>query len=64
MLMLATSKWLNLFFQFIRERIDLEALMLLSEADLGEVGFDFDLVSENGDKYDNNDCDQRCWGCR
>ena len=39
--MLATSKWFNLFFQFIRERIDLEALMLLSEADLGEVGFDF-----------------------
>ena len=29
--------------------------MLLSEADLGEVGFDFDLVSENGDNYDNND---------
>ena len=28
--------------------------MLLSEADLGEVGFDFDLVSENGDNYDNN----------
>ena len=55
--MLATSKWFNLFFQFIRERIDLEALMLLSEADLGEVGFDFDLVSENGDKYDNNDCE-------
>ena len=26
-------------FQFIRERIDLEALMLLSEADLGEVSF-------------------------
>ena len=36
-------------FQFIRERIDLEALMLLSEADLGEVrviNYDYD------DEYD------------
>ena len=50
------------FFQFIRERIDLEALMLLSEADLGEVCFIkllIDVICDDDDDEDDDDHVQR-----